>query len=662
MKKTLLCLLFLLFSNLFYAQITPLPGCQTYPIFNLTIKNAELIGNLNSNETTVSYHLSLDEAVNNTSPILNPTAFDSPQSKTIYARIENNGTVKTNSFQLIFYPQPQIVALHESPNCQESRTRIQLVSVFPGASQNFLYSLDYGQTYNFNMPFYLEPGNYTILIKDSYNCKTDMPVFIEVLPYRPLVANATVTEGINCGDKDVVTITATGGAIGYTYSFDGTNYSNLNTSSELKAGNYNVFVKDQYGCIASIPIKVNNYKASLTSILSVTPITCANNKGSITAHGFGGKLPYEYSLNGGDYQDSNTFDNLSAGNYTINTKDASGCVSSFVAVIFPFTPLSALITATSVSCNGQKDGILEVNATGGSGSSYSYALKNISGTVLTDFQSTNIFKDLSPGVYVVEIKDDTECMFSSLSVEIKEPTVLTSTVKVENQTIKIDATGGSGKYLYSLDYANRQPSNVFENIPFGDHKVYVLDENGCVNLMYFSVVPPAPLIDGKNILNIEFKPGQTLGDLILNILNIKWYSTPGSSTTGKTSISTAETPLPLSTVLVDGVTYYASQTIDGVESKERLAVTAKVSGSLSTPDFELADFNFYPNPVKHILTIKNKSAIEDLQIFAVSGQSVLFQKIDNTHAEIDLSNLSKGMYILKVKSDGKEKAMKFIKE
>jgi len=48
--------------------------------------------------------------------------------------------------------------------------------------------------------------------------------------------------------------------------------------------------------------------------------------------------------------------------------------------------------------------------------------------------------------------------------------------------------------------------------------------------------------------------------------NIKWYAA-----------STGGSPLATSTLLVNGTTYYASQTVNGVESATRLAVTATVS-------------------------------------------------------------------------------------
>jgi hypothetical protein len=54
---------------------------------------------------------------------------------------------------------------------------------------------------------------------------------------------------------------------------------------------------------------------------------------------------------------------------------------------------------------------------------------------------------------------------------------------------------------------------------------------------------------------------------------IKWYN----SSTGGTQYTT-----PATTALVNGTTYFASQTVNGVESATRLAVTATVN-PLPTP-------------------------------------------------------------------------------
>ncbi|MET0945840.1 MAG: T9SS type A sorting domain-containing protein, partial [Flavobacterium sp.] len=173
--------------------------------------------------------------------------------------------------------------------------------------------------------------------------------------------------------------------------------------------------------------------------------------------------------------------------------------------------------------------------------------------------------------------------------------------------------------------------------------------------------PPAPLIDGKSKLVLEFKPGQTLADLVVEGQNIKWYSSDNAAA-GKMSKSALEVTLPLTTILVDGTTYYASQTINGIESRERLAVTAKLNGNLSTPDFVLPNFKYYPNPIQHILSVENSSNIDKIEIISISGKSILEKKINNTHSEIDLSNVASGFYFLKVISEGQTKTIKIVKK
>jgi len=246
---------------------------------------------------------------------------------------------------------------------------------------------------------------------------------------------------------------------------------------------------------------------------------------------------------------------------------------------------------------------------------------------------------------------------------VVEPEIIHAAVTVNNQTITINATGGTGEILYAISPNLYQFSttNTFSNLAPGTYQIIAQDKNGCYTLYNVVIDAPAPIIDGKKEIVFEFKSGQTLGDIIIEGQNIKWYSSKGAST-NKSGKKAIEPTLPLTTVLVDGVTYYASQTVDGIESKERLAVTAKVNGSLSTEDFVLPNFKYYPNPVQHVLNISNSSNIDEVELISVSGKSILSKKINNTQSEIDLSNVSSGFYFLKVKSEGKTKTIKVVKK
>lgn len=64
---------------------------------------------------------------------------------------------------------------------------------------------------------------------------------------------------------------------------------------------------------------------------------------------------------------------------------------------------------------------------------------------------------------------------------------------------------------------------------------------------------------------VVVNPAPTVADLVATGTNIKWYSS-----------STGGTPLSTSTALVNGNSYWASQTINGLESTERFQVTVVI--------------------------------------------------------------------------------------
>ncbi|MBY0486462.1 MAG: T9SS type A sorting domain-containing protein [Flavobacteriaceae bacterium] len=87
-----------------------------------------------------------------------------------------------------------------------------------------------------------------------------------------------------------------------------------------------------------------------------------------------------------------------------------------------------------------------------------------------------------------------------------------------------------------------------------------------------------------------------------------------------------------------------------------------VINNLATDNFAFSDFNFYPNPVKNSLTISNSSLIDEIEITSILGQKMLSKKINDLQTELTISQLSNGIYFVKVTSQGQEKTVKIIKE
>lgn len=158
-----------------------------------------------------------------------------------------------------------------------------------------------------------------------------------------------------------------------------------------------------------------------------------------------------------------------------------------------FTPASGPLTVTQVSktnvtCKGAATGTATVNASGGSGCSYTYAWSN--------GQTGQIATGLAAGTYSVTATCGAST--GSTSVTITEPaTALTSTatgstlacVGGNNGTVSASASGGSGTYTYL--WSNNQTGATQNNLSAGNYNVTITDSNGCTNVKTAAVSNPA---------------------------------------------------------------------------------------------------------------------------------------------------------------------------
>lgn len=87
--------------------------------------------------------------------------------------------------------------------------------------------------------------------------------------------------------------------------------------------------------------------------------------------------------------------------------------------------------------------------------------------------------------------------------------------------------------------------------------------------------------------------------------------------------------------------------------------------TLSVTNFESESFAVYPNPTTGALTILSKSnnkLINNVVVSDVLGKTIQVNSFKTSNAVLDLSNLNRGVYFVKVQSEGLEKVMKVIKQ
>ncbi len=242
--------------------------------------------------------------------------------------------------------------------------------------------------------------------------------------------------------------------------------------------------------------------------------------------------------------------------------------------------------------------------------------------------------------------------FDAIVLPPENPIITASTF---GQVLTVSVSG-NGTYQYQLDGGTPQSSNVFENVSIGNHTINVISTNGCgsVSTTFEIVMPSAPFALSPQYFNL----GDTLQNLITDGQNVQWYADDAFSGIIEPE---ADTPLPLTTILEDNTTYYATQTINGVESENRTAVVTLLS-TFSLDDFSFNNLNYFPNPVKNSLTISNDTLMESVEVSSILGQQIFSQKVNNLETEINLSTLSNGIYFVKVVCNGAEKTLKIIKE
>lgn len=87
------------------------------------------------------------------------------------------------------------------------------------------------------------------------------------------------------------------------------------------------------------------------------------------------------------------------------------------------------------------------------------------------------------------------------------------------------------------------------------------------------------------------------------------------------------------------------------------------STSLSTKNNTLEISKVFPNPVQDILNIKTNDIIEKITVTNQLGQRVLIIEKDNIiNNSVNLSNLAKGLYLVKVEANNKASVIKIIKQ
>jgi len=346
----------------------------------------------------------------------------------------------------------------------------------------------------------LTAGTYTLEVIDQNNCTVSTNVTltqpegleIETIFKQDVLCfgDATGVIEINVSGGTLVEISP--GVFDYLYSWSGPNSftSTSRNISNLIAGTYTIAVTDNLGCTTNTSIIINQSPEVEINYVK-TDVTCYGEaNGSIDVTVTGGKAPYQISWS--NLANGFSLSNLSADTYIATITDDNNCIKQVsITIEQPVFFIDPIVT--SISCNGENDGTIDLNLTGG--------IAPFSVTWSDDASAGVQRNNLAAGTYTVLILDsDTyQCPIEETFIITNPPAIAVSTIVtdaidcdiVNSGSIDLETSGGSAPY--SFLWNTGETTEDIENIPPGDYSVEITDRNGCKATKQFNIFRQEPL-------------------------------------------------------------------------------------------------------------------------------------------------------------------------
>lgn len=301
--------------------------------FNLTKLDA-IIKQNNTQLGTVSYYLNQLDAENQSNVIQNPATFVNSTDNQLVARVVNNYGCANYAIVNLQIANNALPSQNPIIVCDEDGT-LDGKTVFD-LNQQVSPQVSMGLPSGMIIEYYTSisnailqtnqvPNNFTNTASNSQiifarivngpDCYGIIPVNLQVISFNPTNFQ---DEAVFLCSNDTINLAVATGFNSYLWSTGATTTSiSVNT-----AATYTVTVTNANGCTATKTFQVTASSAPIITSVNSNDFSGSNNSIEVQVSGNG---DYEYSLNGGMYQDSTTFTNVAIGNYTVTVHDKNGC-------------------------------------------------------------------------------------------------------------------------------------------------------------------------------------------------------------------------------------------------------------------------------------------------------------------------------------------------
>ena len=414
----------------------------------------------------------------------------------------------------------------------------------------------------------------------------------------------------------------------------------LSNSGEFDNLAQEVFCLDESAC-------------EITADINISPAnSTSNNDGAITINTNSGLGPFEYSIdNGLTFFDSNTFNNLAPGDYDVLVMGGSGlCTFEQTVSVGACDFTSVNIVATTASSVVSTDGLIVITPTSGEGP-YLYSIDGGQ-----SFVTTNIFYGLPIGTYNIVVQDSEQICFYEESVPVRTETMVINEVNYRS----IDSFNPDDWIeLYNPESTAKDISN-WKIKDDNDSHVFVIPEGTQVEANGYLVI-----VKDEADFAAAFPGTPYIGELGFGFGGsdeVRLYSSDDKLIDEVKYES--ESPWPTCAYETGNTLELISPDLDNSlpESwsciNENGSPNAVNSSNLYIENIAYSLTNIFPNPVKNTLYISGDSNNYNIKVYSLLGQIVI---TDYNVNEVDVSSLTKGIYIIKINDENFTTTKRFIK-
>ena len=375
-------------------------------------------------------------------------------------------------------------------SCNDTNDAVITVSNAMGGDGNLEFYLQGApETSSTEMTFSgLSAGTYTVIATDGNGCSANSVATLVNNPtaIQVFVTNSSPASCFNVTDGQII-VSGFGGAVPASISYSVNGESGLSSPLMVPGGTFTVIGTDINGCSGSSEEVVVGPDAIVVNAMATAVACTDDSNGMVSWAPVGGVGNFTVMVSDSTLTGT-SYNGLSAGTYTVLVSDGNGCSTSEMVEVMNAVPVVATATSTSVTCSGSEDGVVSIDATGGTGA-FQYSDNG------NDFLATNEFDDLVADDYTFYAQDENGCI-AEADVEVMSPDPIviggfpSEGEETGNAVIDISVTGGTPDYSYEWTGPGVDGTTTadLEGLSSGTYTVEVTDAAGCSEVATFNVV------------------------------------------------------------------------------------------------------------------------------------------------------------------------------